>query len=144
MDTWTGRFTIELYEKESVSVEMIYLYGYCDNFNYLWSTYSVWNVSQVKINDNIEFPTTDDHSKWGVGDSKQNWICVGDINRAVNSISIYIIVQDPQFYVLRMQSAGYRIQTCRHIAFAMTILLGGHHLNLLISAVKIKLPQIGA
>lgn len=44
---------------------------------------SVWNVSQVKMNKDVVFPTTDDHSKWGVSDDQSNWICVGDINRAV-------------------------------------------------------------
>ncbi|XP_055299115.1 deoxyribonuclease-2-alpha [Sitodiplosis mosellana] len=42
----------------------------------------VWNVSKVKFNQSIFFPTTDDHSKWGVSDDKSDWVCVGDINRA--------------------------------------------------------------
>lgn len=43
----------------------------------------VWNISKVKI-DSYAFPTTDDHSKWAVGDKDSAWICVGDINRAVS------------------------------------------------------------
>lgn len=46
----------------------------------------MWNVSKVKINKDVEFTTTDDHSKWGVSDNASHWICVGDINRAVGLI----------------------------------------------------------
>lgn len=73
-----------------ISISKLILLTIAIIFIIFGSTYSVWNVSQVKINDNIEFPTTDDHSKWGVGDSTQNWICVGDINRAVNLILNYL------------------------------------------------------
>lgn len=30
---------------------------------------------------NYEFSTEKDHSKWAVSDSRNRWICVGDINR---------------------------------------------------------------
>lgn len=50
---------------------------------------SVWNISKVKVNSDIEFETTEDHSKWGVSDLQTNWICVGDINRAVSRNGIY-------------------------------------------------------
>lgn len=46
----------------------------------------VWNISKIKVNEKYSFPTTDDHSKWGVSDDQSDWICVGDINRAVSSI----------------------------------------------------------
>ncbi|XP_031621229.1 deoxyribonuclease-2-alpha-like [Contarinia nasturtii] len=42
----------------------------------------VWNVSKIKFNQRVLFPSTDDHSKFAVSDDKSNWICVGDINRA--------------------------------------------------------------
>lgn len=51
---------------------------------YLFNVLRVWNVSKIKFNETVSFKTTDDHSKWGVSDSNSNWICVGDINRAVS------------------------------------------------------------
>lgn len=45
---------------------------------------SVWNVSRVNLFNRFDFPTTDDHSKWAVSDEESEWICVGDINRAVS------------------------------------------------------------
>lgn len=48
----------------------------------------MWNVSKVRFNREVFFPTTDDHSKWGVSDEHSDWICVGDINRAVCIILI--------------------------------------------------------
>lgn len=54
--------------------------------------FRVWNVSKVKFNQRIFFPTTDDHSKWGVSDDKAEWICVGDINRAVRSLTKKFVI----------------------------------------------------
>lgn len=39
----------------------------------------------------FEFTSKDDHSKWAVAASKESdWICVGDINRAVSQQQQYI------------------------------------------------------
>lgn len=44
----------------------------------------VWNVKGINVTDfYLNFNTTSDHSKWAVSDLKNNWICVGDINREV-------------------------------------------------------------
>lgn len=45
--------------------------------------YHVLNIADVKIGAE-EFTIHHDHSKWAVGKSPINWICVGDINREVN------------------------------------------------------------
>lgn len=50
------------------------------------------NVKSVKLQAaNIQFESTQDHSKWVVTmNNKKNksWVCIGDINRAVNISTI--------------------------------------------------------
>lgn len=63
----------------------------------------------MKFND-FEFTSKDDHSKWAVAASKESdWICVGDINRAV-SISFVIwyldIKKNVSFRVLHIGTSG--------------------------------------
>lgn len=55
-------------------------------FIFIFLSGRVWNVSEIKFNETISFKTTDDHSKFGVGDTDSDWICVGDINRAVRTL----------------------------------------------------------
>ncbi|XP_054263944.1 plancitoxin-1-like isoform X2 [Macrosteles quadrilineatus] len=43
--------------------------------------FKVENVEKISVV-GVEFPTTNDHSKWAVSDSQTKpWICVGDINK---------------------------------------------------------------
>ncbi|CAH1159489.1 unnamed protein product [Phaedon cochleariae] len=52
-------------------------------------TFKVFNVKSIFMNiANVSFTTTDDHSKWGVSSvvSENNWICIGDINRAKHQL----------------------------------------------------------
>lgn len=45
------------------------------------------NVKAINITDfYLNFNTTTDHSKWAVSsDANNNWTCIGDINREVNT-----------------------------------------------------------
>lgn len=44
--------------------------------------YRVFNINEITLpNEKKDFKTMEDHSKWAVG-SVDNYICVGDINRA--------------------------------------------------------------
>lgn len=56
-------------------------------------------MSQVKFDETITFKTTDDHSKWGVSDENSDWICVGDINRAVRNFLFRIIYSSMKFII---------------------------------------------
>lgn len=56
----------------------------------------VFNVDKMNLNQAYAFPTTDDHSKWAVSDLSSDWICVGDINRAVSKFK-YILISIKRF-----------------------------------------------
>lgn len=45
------------------------------------SPFRVYNVENINLPSGSQFKTMEDHSKWAVGQT-DNWICVGDINRA--------------------------------------------------------------
>lgn len=67
----------------------------------------VWNISKVKIGGAYSFPSTDDHSKWGVSDAESDWICVGDINRAVRKTQ-FISVNPRIILTIKHYSICYR------------------------------------
>lgn len=80
-----GRFLIKSKYYWTSSIEISYI---C----------RVWNVSKIKLNKDFTFPTTHDHSKWGVGDENSDWICVGDINRAVSRNENIICTENNWFW----------------------------------------------
>lgn len=44
--------------------------------------FKVFNIESVNVPElNYGFSTEKDHSKWAVSDSRNLWVCVGDINR---------------------------------------------------------------
>ncbi|GJQ82853.1 putative deoxyribonuclease II [Trypoxylus dichotomus] len=52
--------------------------------------FNTLNVKSIKMNVpdvSLDFTSTNDHSKWAVSsDDKENWICIGDINRAASQM----------------------------------------------------------
>lgn len=56
--------------------------------------FRVMNVKSINFAEaNVVFKTSRDHSKWAVSNSansNRNWVCVGDINRAVSNVDKFL------------------------------------------------------
>ena len=53
------------------------------------------NVESVSV-DTYSFRTGEDHSKWAVAtDDDAPWVCIGDINRMVSSVSFSFNLAGP-------------------------------------------------
>jgi len=44
--------------------------------------FQVHNIQSIQLPENVNFPNSDDHSKWAAAENSAGpWICIGDINR---------------------------------------------------------------
>lgn len=98
MVEWQGKDTDNLFPYEVSNIVFEMFPPLFPNFfvSRIREFFRIFNVKTLKFEiANVDYSSSHDHSKWAITDttkSIKHWVCIGDINRAVNILLSILIL----------------------------------------------------